>query len=859
MRKFKSFKKNKSCLLIKKILFWGLSFGLPALSFFIYFACHHFNILTVDLGQQYIDFFAFFRRNLFTHPLSLIYSFQNGLGASMLATDAYYLLSPFNLLIFLFPQKELAVAILLVISLKIGTIGLSSYYYWQEKGACFFALAASTAYALSGYVIAYHFNLMWLDAVILLPLLIKALDQLIEGQPNHLFLLTFLLELSNFYTGLMALFFGFLYLLTHLYQIKSKERLALLLAYFKRSCAGCFSAAFILLPVFLELLASKAGGSPNWNFSWQFNPLLELTKLIPGAYNFQQMQTGMPNIYFTLPFTLLTILYFLNGQITWKDKLAKGLLLLFLLLSLSFTPLVLFWHLGQFPIWYPGRFSFVLIFYCLDLAIEYLRQETKISGWQKAVLALVGLGLIAYCYANQKKFAFLNKTALTITTLFMVLILLYFIFSYNLRGSSYLFCLITIIEAISSMLLCLNNLSYQQNRDYQNFAQNMTQASQSLKQNDPTLYRSEKTFYRSDDDPFTGNYYGLTSFNSTTNQQTLGFLSKLGYLHNSNSVTNNGGTPLSDAFLGVKYYFVPRYPNRAPAKLRMKYDNLNGRLDVFNYEPVRNFQQLSVLKAKNSLPLLYLTTSPQANLPLDPSTPLQNQQNLIKQALNSRTDYITHLAWPKPSLTACRHFKNSRTFISFASRHQSKVSFTLPLKTKESYYLELPAGLEENQMALDVNQQAKDLTVRDSQNHLLNLAFNAKGTKLTLTFILRNKQLDLNGADLWLLKITKLNRDLRRFKQDQPRFYQPRALELTSSKFRTKKKTRLASTIPASYNWLIFDRGHLLKQEKYNQTFLSVKLTPGKHQIKLVYLPFAFLIGLLISLITLFLVKKYWH
>lgn len=858
MRKFNSFNQDR-IFLNQKIILFSLSFLVPALAFFLYFAGHHFNILTVDLGQQYVDFFAFFRKNLFRHPLSLIYSFQNGLGDSMLSTDAYYLLSPFNLLFFFFPLNELPFAILLVISLKIGAIGLSSFTYWQAKCPCFFALAASTAYALSGYVIANHFNLMWLDSLILLPFLIKAIDQLDCRPSKHLLLVTFFLWLTNFYTGLMALFFGFLYLLTRLPQIKRAKRGPHLLAYFKESCAGTLCAAFILLPVFFEMLASKAGMSPQWSFSWQFNPLFELTKLLPGSYNFQQMQTGMPNIYFTLPFTMLTILYFLSRQIAWPTKLANGLLLIFLLLSLFFTPLVLLWHLGQFPIWYPGRFSFVLIFDCLNLAITYLGKEEHIGVSQMIFLSLLGLALIAYCFSLQNKFSFLSKTALTIAALFTVLSLLYFLFSYNLHHSSFLLYFITVSEAISGMLLALNNLSYQENRDYQNFAQNMTQASQFLQRRDPTFYRSEKNFYRSDDDPLTADYCGLSSFNSTSNHQSLTFLSRLGYLHNSNSVTNNGGTPFSDALLGIKYYYLPQALNQAPTPQRMRFDNLNGRLDIFHNQQVASFKQLKIVKLKDSLPLLYLTPCPQASISLEPDAPLQNQQNLLKQALNSRQDYLTSVSWPRPKLKAVSQLQHSHSYIRLGGCHKvSEITFLLPLKKQRSYYLELPAGLEQTAMELLVNGQALNLAVRDSQDHLLNLAASPKAKQIKLTFLLKKKELNLSGVNLWAINMAKLKKSLHHFNKGQPHIYHPHPLEVTTSAF-SSKKMRLASSIPASPNWLIFDHQHLLKQQNINHTFLGAHLAPGRHQLKLVYVPFAFLAGLLLSLTTVLLLKKFWH
>ncbi|WP_044501779.1 YfhO family protein, partial [Lactobacillus acidophilus] len=120
-------------LLEKEKILYLMSFILPGLIFFSYFFYTKNGVLTVDLGQQYVDFLAFFRHNLFTHPFNLIYTFSNGLGNSMLATDAYYLLSPFNLLLFVFPQHFLPKVILLIITLKIATAGLTSYYYWKQK------------------------------------------------------------------------------------------------------------------------------------------------------------------------------------------------------------------------------------------------------------------------------------------------------------------------------------------------------------------------------------------------------------------------------------------------------------------------------------------------------------------------------------------------------------------------------------------------------------------------------------------------------------------------------------------------------------------------------------------------------
>ncbi len=51
------------------------------------------SLLTVDLGQQYIDFYAYFRQTVFGHPGQLFYAWNNALGGDAFGTWAYYLLS----------------------------------------------------------------------------------------------------------------------------------------------------------------------------------------------------------------------------------------------------------------------------------------------------------------------------------------------------------------------------------------------------------------------------------------------------------------------------------------------------------------------------------------------------------------------------------------------------------------------------------------------------------------------------------------------------------------------------------------------------------------------------------------------
>jgi len=78
------------------------------------------TILTVDLGQQYVDFFSYYRSTILSHPTSFFYSFAKDLGGDTLGIFAYYLMSPLNVIILLFPGKLLSSGILILTLLKYG-------------------------------------------------------------------------------------------------------------------------------------------------------------------------------------------------------------------------------------------------------------------------------------------------------------------------------------------------------------------------------------------------------------------------------------------------------------------------------------------------------------------------------------------------------------------------------------------------------------------------------------------------------------------------------------------------------------------------------------------------------------------
>ena len=116
----------------KKYYIYILSTGIPALIMLGVWIGDKigpggYSLIMVDGLHQYMPFFSDYYEKLKTGS-SLFYSFQEGMGTNFLSLWSYYLASPLNLLILLFPKAELNTAVSLIVSIKIVLCGWSFAY-----------------------------------------------------------------------------------------------------------------------------------------------------------------------------------------------------------------------------------------------------------------------------------------------------------------------------------------------------------------------------------------------------------------------------------------------------------------------------------------------------------------------------------------------------------------------------------------------------------------------------------------------------------------------------------------------------------------------------------------------------------
>ena len=180
-------------------------FGLPAMTVLLAFIIGGFTpfggttLFSMDLHSQYFPMITSLRDAL--REGDLFYSFSAGLGFDRLSQSAYYTNSIFWYALALLPDSWLIPAFHLTVVIKIGLGGLAfSYYLHRRYGErSLLGVALSTAYALSSYVLAYIQQVMWMDAVILLPVVMLGLWLLLEEKRPLLYYVSLsLLLISNF-------------------------------------------------------------------------------------------------------------------------------------------------------------------------------------------------------------------------------------------------------------------------------------------------------------------------------------------------------------------------------------------------------------------------------------------------------------------------------------------------------------------------------------------------------------------------------------------------------------------------------------------------------------------------------------
>ena len=338
------------------------------------------TLMAIDAWGQYFPMLREMKRAF--RELDFSYSFTGALGFDLTAQSAYYTNSPLWYILFLLPGQLTPGQVDLMVFIRFGLAGLtffhyiSSHYGKKEYPMLFF----SAAYALSGYTLAFINQFMWMDAVVLLPLVMLGVEKLFAGKGGILLytISLFLTIYSNFYIAyavcLFAVLWFFLQSICNFSGIRSW-----FLSAFRFGFCSLF-AGVLNIPVLLPLvraigntLASDMGFGGTMKLYHSLKEMLLM--LVP--YRDSSLAFEAPNIYFGLIPAILCVFALLSKEKLIK-KISYLLLFGFMFVSFNFNLLDFIWHGFHFPNQLPGRQSFIFSF--LGLVISYSGFNTLLSA-----------------------------------------------------------------------------------------------------------------------------------------------------------------------------------------------------------------------------------------------------------------------------------------------------------------------------------------------------------------------------------------------------------------------------------------------------------------------------------------------
>lgn len=854
-------------------LIYFLSWLIPAATVLIYFIVQknfpigNGTVLTTDLGQQYIDFYSYYRRVLLGHPDQFLYSFSSSLGSSTIGTWSYYLLSPFNLIILLTPGKWLPFGVWLMMIIKVGLCGLTMYYYLrhrQKPVSEIFTLGFAVAYALCGYNTAYQLNVMWLDGVYLLPLLLGAIELIVAKQKwLPYFIILALGLLTNFYIGYMLCLFSvlyFIYLLASTATRKSHLGKTVLTFGIGSLLAGGINAG-ILLPTYLELQTTKAtfnAASIHWR--WEYNPLQLLGKLTLGSYTFDQMSSGQANIFTGSLILILAIIFFFVPTIKLRQKISAFLVTAFLVCSFCLEPLDLLWHGGQFPVWYPSRFSFIFSAWLIILASEAITHHFKLKTWQLGVIAALLVSWLSYLLLNQKDFAYFKNSYLT-GTIALVLLSFFLIMWYYAAKPSHLvinLMLLTMLgESILNYQTSLAQISYTKQSEYWNYTGIVSNLVDDLSAKQTTGSRLEKTFNRTNDDPMQFGYAGGAHFNSMQNPIIGQFYNFIGQAAGDNFVNYKYGTQVTDSLLGFKTWLDRSISDNLLTQIPDYAAGLSitsWRPDVQNYNIIKQDGAIYVRTNHNALNTVFAANQKILTTKMTAGQPILNQERLVADMLGQNNYAPLYTVTPIEHITLNNLKRNSEipdaTYTKINSSLPGTVTFSFTPTTNNSYYLSLGTAVDSDAVDITVNGESVPIDENFRDTILLNVARRDIGKKINIIVSLKKPSVWLQALNLYQLDQQVVNTDFKALTQNNAKITRISGSHVNAT-VNIKKEQLLMTTIPYNKGWQVYVDGKQVKTTKAVKTFLAAKVKPGQHKIRFVFEPEGWRTGWLITGITL--------
>ena len=803
------------------------------------------SVLALDLNAQYIYYYEAFR-DAFYEGKSLFYSFSRTLGGEMIGVYAYYLASPFSIILLLFPKTYITEAIALLILLKVGSAALTFAIYLKlSKNAKNIAiLLFSIMYALMSYMIVQTLNPMWLDALILLPLIILAVERLINKGTYGLLVITLAaLFIVNFYIGYMTGIFVFVYFVYYLLGksmvFNIKDKLKKLLVFSTSTLLAIGISMWLLLPTYYSLSLGKlAFTSPSFIPVQKLDIFDMFTKMLPVTYD-SVNYPGYPFIFCGTIVLLLTAFYFISKKISSKEKIASASVIALFIVSFSVSSIDLVLHGFQAPNWLNYRYSYILSFFLIILAYE---AYSKLKSISKRSFAKVGLVLIfVITMIGKLNYGFIRAERniwASFLLIFIFSLLLYLLkYTSKTRLISIIIVVVVAIEMFGNAYIMIDGahteVYYSDRPSYREYFDRLYPLVDYMNELDDSFYRSETVLRRTVNDPMALGINGISHSSSTLNKVVLDMLHQLGLASQEHWSRYKGTTVLTDTLLGVKYIISEKEIN-----------NL--------YKPLYSENDLTLYENQFALPIAYVANDNYLNIAIDSTDPFINQNLLLSSLLGEEYTEYFKLLTIKEILFENMVGSQQDGFVAYNA-------ITPGLNAHIEYLLE-PVGNNEIYMYLYseyprkvniwLNTEYIDTFFDYSSTCIMPLGSHPDEETISLITTPIDGDYYLNNNMFYYLDTELFKTDIEKLKQNEITINKLSETHITINAMANENEM-LFTSIPYEPGWRVTINGEKVEPIETLDSLMAFKLGIGQQDIELRFIPHGFITGSIISFISI--------
>ncbi len=857
---------------IKAHKIYFLVFFLPAillLTAYFSFGVYPFgdeSVLVLDLNGQYVYYYENMK-NILWGDRSPFISWSRNLSGELMGIFAYYLASPFMLIVLLLPRSIITEAVLIMQLCKVGAASVTFCFYLKsrklvpDRGAAVF----SVMYGLMSYMIVQLMNPMWLDGLIYLPLIVRGIEKLIDKGKMLPFIIPLtLMFTAHFYIGWMTAFFCILYFLYWYFSRRDEKfRFVHFVKSGSRFAAGgilsALCSAWVLLPLVRSLELGKFDFTdPKYEWETNFDFIDFFRNLLPNMYDTCRPE-GSPVIYCGLAALFLLVLFFINRKISLKHKLGAGFLLLSLVLSMYISNIDIAWHGFQNPNWLPYRYSFTFSFVMLTAAAEAF---ANIRGVTRREIGFTAAGLILYVFVIDKQ-GLENAgviTAVWYSVLFAVIYGLLFS-AYRKRGrltrglTAWLYVFVA-VEMFASTLYTLfaidDDVNYSKRNPYKSYISLGRETVDELKEKDDGIYRIESDYHRTVNDAMALGSYGISHSSSTLNSKPIQFLRRLGFSYGGHYIKYRGATYVTDAILGIKYVM-----ERAEYK-----EDENGEVIIPDIPESKHYDKLVLTKSneKNeicvyenpyALPIAFMVDNEAGKCTFTGTEyPFDNQNKLLSSMLSSEKQeffYRIKIDNIEPENAKAGVYGSHARYTTITEGENSQVEFFITAPNENMIYMYMPSKYE-RKVNLWLNKEFLEYYFEGGNMTILPLGRYEQGEQISLITTIANDKNEVlfQDEEFVYLDEEKFKSAIETLKQ-HPLEIESFSEDHIKGTITAEKDGIMFTSITNEPGWTVLVDGKETEITELYDALIGVKLSAGTHTIEMKYFPPGLKIGLILS------------